>query len=85
VFRVEEFVKEEFVMRQATSMVSGVTFSPENGGDVFIRNICSSGYKRASSFVLCSCLAFSTLKLENGVFWDVTLCGCCKNHCFGGT
>jgi hypothetical protein len=25
------------------------------------------------------------LKLKNGVFWDVTACGCCKNGRFGGT
>jgi hypothetical protein len=23
--------------------------------------------------------------VKNGVFWDVTPCGCCKNRCFGGT
>jgi hypothetical protein len=23
--------------------------------------------------------------MKNGVFWDVTLCGSCKNRCFGGT
>jgi hypothetical protein len=23
--------------------------------------------------------------LKNGVFWDVTLCGNCKNRNFGGT
>jgi hypothetical protein len=22
---------------------------------------------------------------NNGVFWDVTPCGSCKNRCFGGT
>jgi hypothetical protein len=24
-------------------------------------------------------------RLKNGVFWDVTLCGSCKNRRFGGT
>jgi hypothetical protein len=23
--------------------------------------------------------------MKNGVFWDVTPCGCCKNRRFGGT
>jgi hypothetical protein len=23
--------------------------------------------------------------MKNGVFWDVTPCGSCKNRCFGGT
>jgi hypothetical protein len=23
--------------------------------------------------------------MKNGVFWDVTSCGSCKNRCFGGT
>jgi thioredoxin-related protein len=23
--------------------------------------------------------------LKNAIFWDVTLCGSCKNRCFGGT
>jgi hypothetical protein len=23
--------------------------------------------------------------VKNGVFWDVTPCGSCKNRCFGGT
>jgi hypothetical protein len=26
-----------------------------------------------------------TSNLKNGVFWDVTLCGSCKNRRFGGT
>jgi hypothetical protein len=25
------------------------------------------------------------ITLKNGVFWDVTPCGCCKNRSFGGT
>jgi hypothetical protein len=26
-----------------------------------------------------------TVMLKNAAFWDVTLCGCCKNRRFGGT
>jgi hypothetical protein len=28
---------------------------------------------------------FTALTMENGVFWDVTPCGYCKNRRFGGT
>jgi hypothetical protein len=28
---------------------------------------------------------FTAATMKNGVFWDVTPCGCCKNRRFGGT
>jgi hypothetical protein len=28
---------------------------------------------------------FTAVPMKNGVFWDVTPCGSCKNRCFGGT
>jgi hypothetical protein len=28
---------------------------------------------------------FTAVTMKNGVFWDVTSCGSCKNRCFGGT
>jgi hypothetical protein len=28
---------------------------------------------------------FTAVTMKNGVFWDVTPCGSCKNRCFGGT
>jgi hypothetical protein len=28
---------------------------------------------------------FTTVTMKNGVFWDVTPCGSCKNRHFGGT
>jgi hypothetical protein len=28
---------------------------------------------------------FTAVIMNNGVFWDVTPCGCCKNRRFGGT
>jgi hypothetical protein len=28
---------------------------------------------------------FTAVTMKNGVFWDVTLCGSCKNRSFGGT
>jgi hypothetical protein len=27
----------------------------------------------------------TAVTVKNGVFWDVTPCGCCKNRRFGGT
>jgi hypothetical protein len=29
-------------------------------------------------------LVFMAVTMNNGVFWDVTLCGSCKNRRFGG-
>jgi hypothetical protein len=28
---------------------------------------------------------FTAVNMKNGVFWDVTQCGSCKNRRFGGT
>jgi heterodisulfide reductase subunit C len=28
---------------------------------------------------------FTAVTMKNGVLWDVTTCGSCKNRCFGGT
>jgi hypothetical protein len=28
---------------------------------------------------------FTAVTMKNGVFWDVTPCGSCKNRCFEGT
>jgi hypothetical protein len=28
---------------------------------------------------------FTAVTIKNGVFWDITLCGSCKNRRFGGT
>jgi hypothetical protein len=28
---------------------------------------------------------FTAMTMKNGVFWDVALCGSCKNRLFGGT
>jgi hypothetical protein len=28
---------------------------------------------------------FAAVNMKNAVFWDVTLCGSCKNRRFGGT
>jgi hypothetical protein len=28
---------------------------------------------------------FSAVTMKNGVFWNITLCGSCKNRRFGGT
>jgi hypothetical protein len=38
-----------------------------------------------SSFGLVRFEVFTAVTLKNGVFWDVTPFGCCKNRRFGGT
>jgi hypothetical protein len=30
-------------------------------------------------------VVFTAVTMKNGVFWDVTPCGSCKNRRFGGT
>jgi hypothetical protein len=30
-------------------------------------------------------VVFTVVTMKNGVFWDVTACGSCKNRRFGGT
>jgi hypothetical protein len=41
----------------------------------------ASGYE-GPYLLHCGCLYFV---IKNGVFWDVTPCGSCKNRRFGGT
>jgi hypothetical protein len=36
-------------------------------------------------FVLVRFEVFAAMAMKNGVFWDVTPCGSCKNRRFGGT
>jgi hypothetical protein len=33
----------------------------------------------------CKIEVFTAVTMKNGIFWDVTLCGSCKNQRFGGT
>jgi hypothetical protein len=35
--------------------------------------------------ILVSFHVFTAVTMKNGVFWDVTSCGSCKNRRFGGT
>jgi hypothetical protein len=41
---------------------------------------CESGI----ALVLVRFEDFTAVNMKNGVFWDVTLCGSCKNRCFRG-
>jgi hypothetical protein len=51
-------------------------FDFQDGGDAFLRIIGS--YTEISNFL-------NPLEtMRNGVFWDVTPCGSCKNRRFGG-
>jgi hypothetical protein len=45
------------------------------------------GGQSATGRVLLSKAIFPVMQfiVKNGVFWDVTPCGSCKNRCFGGT
>jgi hypothetical protein len=47
-----------------------------NGGALLLRNILNF-YVRFQ--------VFTAVAMKNGVFWDVTPCGSCKNRRFGGT
>jgi hypothetical protein len=38
-----------------------------------------------TTIVHVSCEVFIAVPMKNGVFWDVTPCGSCKNRRFGGT
>jgi hypothetical protein len=40
-------------------------------------------HKQGKSYVRFE--VFTAVTMKNGVFWDVTLCGSCKNRRFGGT
>jgi hypothetical protein len=47
-----------------------------------IRAVNSTGYQH-NHYVRFE--VFTAVTMENGVIWDVTPCGSCKNRCFGGT
>jgi hypothetical protein len=38
-----------------------------------------------NTFLILRFEVFKAATMKNGVFWDVTTCGSCKNRCFGGT
>jgi hypothetical protein len=57
-----------------------------------LRESCSGCFKPSEGAAVTSCTkrVAETLRraekvLKNGVFWDVTPCGSCKNRRFGGT
>jgi hypothetical protein len=56
---------------------------------VFLFHIgLSGGHPYRSPNSLSSCIrfeVFTAVTMKNGVFWDVTPCGSCKNRRFGGT
>jgi hypothetical protein len=45
----------------------------------------STIYNNADSSTVVRFEVFTAVTLKNGVFWDVTPCGFCKNQCFGAT
>jgi hypothetical protein len=48
-----------------------------------LNNVITSRYKVLLWYVRFEVFTAATMK--NGVFWDATLCGSCKNRRFGGT
>jgi hypothetical protein len=59
---------------------------PEDRGNMFLRNVrVSKNYKTLKSRIPFSDLiAVQIVILKNGVFWEVTPCGSCKNWRFTG-
>jgi hypothetical protein len=48
-------------------------------------NVVSLAKSVFSYDLLVSIEDFTAVTMKNGVFWDVTPCGYCKNRSFGGT
>jgi hypothetical protein len=47
--------------------------------------LLSIGSKNVNKEISVRSEVFKAVTMKNGVFWDVTPCGSCKNQCFGGT
>jgi hypothetical protein len=52
--------------------------------ELYVKDSTKSGYQPK---LICSLRfeVFTAVTTKNDIFWDVTLCGSCKNLCFGGT
>jgi hypothetical protein len=51
---------------------------------VNVSNIVITGYNE-NEIIPVRFEVFTAVTMKNGVFWDVTPCGSCKNRRFGGT
>jgi hypothetical protein len=74
----------KFTMRQASNVARNgrgrkhVAFWwGSHKGDIVIGGVVILKYVRFEDF--------TAVAMKNGVFWDVTPCGSCKNRRFGGT
>jgi hypothetical protein len=47
--------------------------------------LCFLGEHSGSTHIFVRFEVFTVVTMKNGVFWDVTPCGSCKNRRFGGT
>jgi hypothetical protein len=54
-------------------------------GSIVINTFCKDFSLQEHRTVCVRFEVFTTVTMKNGVFWDVTLCGSCKNRRFGGT
>jgi hypothetical protein len=51
----------------------------------FKLNLCGCGSDTWTLLAYVRFEVFTAVTMKNGVFWDVTPCGSCKNRRFGGT
>jgi hypothetical protein len=65
-----------------TVTVLDVTYRPVFYLKHTMGNVCTS---QETHYVSVRFDVFTAVTLKNGLFWDVTPCGSCKNGRFGGT
>jgi hypothetical protein len=46
---------------------------------------CAAPHQGVNKEIFVRFEVFTAVTMKNGVFWDVTPCGSCKNRRFGGT
>jgi hypothetical protein len=53
--------------------------------DIVMMEFIGMGFVWAYNWVYWRLEVFTAVTMKNRVFWDVMLCGSCKNRRFGGT
>jgi hypothetical protein len=69
-------------------IIGSLTCTPLNNNNslpVSIGDEFSHPYITTDKIIVVRFEVFTPLTMKNGVFWDVTLCGSCRNRRFGGT
>jgi hypothetical protein len=59
--------------------------SPKRRFELELHGTKSQKASMTSRFLLVKSVLRTTSWLKNGVFWEITPCGSCKNRRFGGT